>query len=175
MCLRLLSPIRWPLQSKRHIPPSHRKIYPFSRLDRMNCEPCHPRGLLSITPHFLTCSKLLPGGIRPPAPWISFWVNWVYTQPGYPQLRTCKNNCVFSYFFYATFFFCDYTFSYCMKPSGMCLHIYTFPSSAFLKYQTRGFYCTLLTFERVNFAKFHFHLSFLVFFRKILDWAPIFP
>ena len=65
-CLRLLSPVGWPLQSKRHIPPSHRKIYPFSRLDRMNCEPCRPRGLLSITPHFLTCSKLLSGGIRPP-------------------------------------------------------------------------------------------------------------
>ena len=29
----------------------------------------------------------------------------------------------------------------------------------------------LLTFERVHFAKFHFHI---VFFREILDWAPIF-
>ena len=28
--------------------------------------------------------------------------------------------------------------------------------------------------SRINFAKFHFHLSFLVFFREILDWAPIF-
>ena len=45
-------------------------------------------------------------------------------------------------FFYATFFFCDYTFSYCMKPSGMCLHIYSLLSSAFLQYQTRGFYCS---------------------------------
>ena len=53
-------------------------------------------------------------------------------------------------FFYATFFFfCDYTFSYCVKPSGMCLNIYSVPSSAFLKYQTRGFYCSAkLTFER---------------------------
>ena len=49
-------------------------------------------------------------------------------------------------FFYASFFFCDYTFSYCLKPSGMCLHIYTLPSSAFLKYH-------------VHFAKFHFHYS----------------
>ena len=73
---------------------------------------------------------------------ISFWVNLVFTQPGYPQLRTCKNNCVFSYFFYATFFFCDYTCSYCLKPWGMCLHIYSLPLSAFLKYQTSGFYCT---------------------------------
>ena len=40
------------------------------------------------------------------------------------------------------FFFCDYTFSYCMKPSGKCLHIYSLPSSAFLKYQTSGFYCS---------------------------------
>ena len=28
---------------------------------------------------------------------------WVFTQPGYPQLRTCKNNSVFL-FFYVTFF-----------------------------------------------------------------------
>ena len=76
------------------------------------------------------------------APYISFWVNWVFTQPGYPQLCTCKNNCVFSYFFTPRFFFCDYTFSYWMKPSGLCLHIYSLPSSAFLKNQTRGFYCT---------------------------------
>ena len=45
-------------------------------------------------------------------------------------------------FFYATFLFCDYTFSNCLKPSGMCLHIYSLPSSAFLKYQTSRFYCT---------------------------------
>ena len=45
-------------------------------------------------------------------------------------------------FFYATFFFCDYTFSNCMKPSGMCLHIYSLPSPTFLKYLTSGFYCT---------------------------------
>ena len=52
-----------------------------------------------------------------------------------------------------------------MKPSGMWLHIYSLPSSAFLKYQTRGFYCTwskshpLVESERVHFAKFHFHHS----------------
>ena len=73
-------------------------------------------------------------------------------QCGYPQLRTCKNNCVFSYFF-------NYTFSYCMKPSEMCLHVYLLPSSAFLKYQTSGFILPeanlipLLTFEPVHFAK----------------------
>ena len=33
------------------------------------------------------------------------WVNWVFTQPGYPQLRTCKNNCVFSYIFLRHVFF----------------------------------------------------------------------
>ena len=50
-----------------------------------------------------------------------------------------------------------------MKPSGMCLHIYSLPSSAFLKYKTSGFivpeanFIPLLTFERVHFAKFHFH------------------
>ena len=57
-------------------------------------------------------------------------------------LRTCKNNCVFSYFVCHGFFFCDDMFSYCMKPSGMCLHNYSLPSSAFLKYQTSGFNCT---------------------------------
>ena len=45
-------------------------------------------------------------------------------------------------FFDAMFFFCDYTFSYCLKPWGMCLHIYSLPSSAFLKYHTSRFYCT---------------------------------
>ena len=45
-------------------------------------------------------------------------------------------------FFTPRFFFCDFTFSYCMKQSGMCLHIYSLPLSAFLEYQTRGFYCT---------------------------------
>ena len=29
-----------------------------------------------------------------------------------------------------------------MKPSGICLHIYSLPWSAFLKYQTRRFYCS---------------------------------
>ena len=53
-----------------------------------------------------------------------------------------RKQCLFSYFFTPRFFFCDYTFSYCMKPSGMRLHIYSLPSSAFLKYQTSGFYCT---------------------------------
>ena len=52
-----------------------------------------------------------------------------------------KQLCIFI-FFNATFNFCDYTFSYCLKPSGMCLHIYSLPLSAFLKYQTSGFYCT---------------------------------
>ena len=58
-------------------------------------------------------------------------------------------------------------FSYCMKPSGSCLHIYSLPSSAFLKYQTAEFTCIvpdanlipLLTFEHVHFAKFHFRRS----------------
>ena len=57
-----------------------------------------------------------------------------------------------------------------MKPSGMCLHIYSLPSSAFLMYQTRGFIVPeanlipLLTFEHVHFAKFHFYHS--VFLRN---------
>ena len=92
-----------------------------------------------------------------------FWSIIIYAT-WLSSIAYCKNNCVFS-FFYATFIFCDYTFSYCMKPSGMCLHIYSLPSFAFLKYQTSGFYCTwskshpLLTFKHVHFAKFHFHHS----------------
>ena len=68
---------------------------------------------------------------------------------------------IFIYFFTPRFFFCDYTFSYCMKPSGMWLHIYSLPSSAFLKYQTSGFYCTWSKSHPLVdiFAKFHFHHS----------------
>ena len=29
---------------------------------------------------------------------ISFWVNWVFRQPDYSQLYTCKINCVFLFF-----------------------------------------------------------------------------
>ena len=64
------------------------------------------------------------------ATWLS---STVYLQQ---QLR------IFIYFFTPRFFFCDYTFSYCMKPSGTCLHIYSLPPSSYLKYQTSGFYCT---------------------------------
>ena len=52
----------------------------------------------------------------------------------------------------------------------MCLHIYSLPSSAFLKYQISGFNCTwskshpLVDIECVHFAKFHFHHS--VFLRN---------
>ena len=48
-------------------------------------------------------------------------------------------------FFKPHFFFCYFTFSLCMKQSGMGLHIYSLPSSAFLKYQTSRFYifCTI--------------------------------
>ena len=63
-------------------------------------------------------------------------------------------------FFLHHIFFCDYMFSYCMKPSGWRLHIYLYslPSSAFLKYQTAEFIVPdanlipLLTFEHVHFA-----------------------
>ena len=68
------------------------------------------------------------------------------------QLRTCKNNCVFSYIFYSTFFSSVITrFFYCMKPSGMCLHIYSLPSSANL--------IPLLTLSVCTLQKFHFHHS----------------
>ena len=75
-----------------------------------------------------------------------------------PSIAYLQNQLRIFIFFYATFFFFDYTFSYCMKPSEMCLHIYSLPSSAFLKYQTSGFIVPeanlipLLTFERVHFA-----------------------
>ena len=91
-------------------------------------------------------------------------------QRGDPQLRTCKNNCVFSYFFTPRFFFCNYTFSYCMKSSEMCLFIYSLPSYAFLKYQTSGFYCTwskshpLVDIRACSFCKSFAFIT--VFFRK---------
>ena len=34
----------------------------------------------------------------------AFWVNWVLTQRGYPQSRTCKKQLRIFIFFYATFF-----------------------------------------------------------------------
>ena len=49
---------------------------------------------------------------------------------------------IFIFFMTQPLFFCDLKISYCMKPSGKCLHIYSLPSSAFLKYQTSGLYCT---------------------------------
>ena len=49
---------------------------------------------------------------------------------------------IFIFFTPSFFFFCNYTFSYCLKPSEMCSHIYSLPLSAFLKYQTSGFYYT---------------------------------
>ena len=78
-----------------------------------------------------------------------------------------------------------------MKPSGMRLHIYSLPLSAFLKYQTsikladfivpEANLFPLLTFERVHFAKFHFHHS--VFPRNtglgtdvlFINWSYIAP
>ena len=81
-------------------------------------------------------------------------------------------------FFLHHAFCCDYTFSNCMKPSGMCLHIYSLPSPAFLKYQARGSYCSrskshpLVDIRACMLCKVS--LSSLVFFREILDWAPIF-
>ena len=56
-------------------------------------------------------------------------------------------------------------FSYCMKPLGMCLHIYSHPSSAFQSIKLTDFIVPeanlipLLTFDRVHFAKFHFRHS----------------
>ena len=52
-----------------------------------------------------------------------------------------------------------------MKSSGMCLHIYSLPSSAFLTIKLPDFivpeanHIPMLTFERVHFVKFHFHHS----------------
>ena len=45
-------------------------------------------------------------------------------------------------FFMPCFFSVITRFLICMKPSGMHLHTYSLPSSAFLKYQTSRFYCT---------------------------------
>ena len=85
---------------------------------------------------------------------------------------------IFIYFFTPHFFSVNSPFSYSMKQSGMCLHIYILPSPAFLKYQTCGFYCTwsksdpLVDIQAcITLQSFTF---IIVFFCEILDWAPIF-
>ena len=86
-------------------------------------------------------------------------------QPGYPQLRTCKNNCVFSYFFkphfssviYSTCFLiawshrewaCIFIHSHRLPFKNIKLADFIVPEAILIP---------LLTFERVHFAKFHFH------------------
>ena len=69
-------------------------------------------------------------------------------------------------FFYATFLFCDYTFSYCMKPSGMCLHIYSFPSSAFLKYQNSQILLYLVDIRVCKLCKVSLSSFFLSVFPR---------
>ena len=48
------------------------------------------------------CSRALPKTELQ----INFRVNWVFTQPDLPQLRTCKINCVF--LFFLPHVFCGY-------------------------------------------------------------------
>ena len=96
--------------------------------------PLCPKGFFSLVwcTYISALDKLL-GQLGIYATWLS---SIAYLQK---QLR------IFIFFLrHIFFFFFDYTFSYCMKPSGMCLHVYSLPSSAFLKYQTSGFYCTLI-------------------------------
>ena len=86
---------------------------------------------------------------------------------------------IFIFFMPQPLFFCDLKFSYCMKPSGKCLHIYSLPSSAFLKYQTSGLYCTWskshpLVYIRAYVYTLQSFTFIIVFFCKILEWAPIF-
>ena len=72
---------------------------------------------------------------------MSFWVNWVFTQPGYPQLRTCKNNCVFLLHLYATFF-AAVTNVFVSNEAITNAPTYLLSSSAFLSIKLVDFCCT---------------------------------
>ena len=74
---------------------------------------------------------------------ISFWVNWVFTQPDYSQLRTCKIKCLFLFFsphflwlqiMSAMFFLLN------VAIGNSPAYIYSLTPFAFLEHQTSVFY-----------------------------------
>ena len=92
-------------------------------------------------------------------------------------MHTCKNNCIFSYIFYATFFSvitrfliawshrecaCIFIHSHRLPFSSIKLADFIVPEANLIP---------LLTFEPAHFAKFHFHHSV---FPRILDLARYF-
>ena len=67
--------------------------------------------------------------------------SWVLTQPDYPQLRTCKNNCVFFKKKYATFL-AVITYVFLLNEAIANVPTYLLSSSAFLSIKLADFYCT---------------------------------
>ena len=79
----------------------------------------------------------------------SFWVNWVFTQPGYPQLRTCENNCIFLYFF-NHIFGSDYMCFHIEWSHRKCAYIFTL-IICLSEFQTSGF---LLYLKQISSTEF---------------------
>ena len=108
---------------------------------------------------------------------ISFWVNWVFTQPDYPQLRTCKNNCVF-FIFFTPHFFSVITHLFLLNEAiGNAPAYLLTPIVAFLEYQTSGFYYTWSKSRPlVDIYRWHTlcKVTHSYCFPRILDWVPIF-
>ena len=92
------SPCLWCLQSHRPSDSSGGS-YPqgLSSMHGVVASPCHLHCLDTII-QYIVVRLILREWHSPSA------INWVFTQPSYPQLRTCKNSCVFSYFFRPRFF-----------------------------------------------------------------------
>ena len=96
---------------------------------------------------------------------INFWVNWVFTQSDYSQLRTCKINCVFL-FVYPTFLWLQIMsamfFLLNVAIGNSPAYIYSLTQFAFLEHQTSGFYHTseanlvplLIFITRIHIASF---------------------
>ena len=96
---------------------------------------------------------------------ISVWVNWVFTESDYPQLRTCKFNCVFL-FFTPHFLWLQImsTMFFVLKVDirNLTAYIYSLTLFAFLELQsiklTSGFYYTSEA-NLVPYSQFHTEFS----------------
>ena len=97
---------------------------------------------------------------------ISFWVNWVFTQSDYSQLRTCKINCVFLFFLPQVFLWLQIIsamfFLLNVAIRSLSAYIYSLTLFAFHEHQTSGFYHTseaylvplLIVIARIHIASF---------------------
>ena len=119
------------------------------------------------------CRKCFPTELQ-----ISFWVNWVFRQPDYSQLRTCKINCVFLFFtprflwlqiMSAMFFLLN------VAIGNLPAYIYSLTPFALLEHQISGFYHTSvanLVFLLIFIARIHI-TSFTSMFFPLNTWLVI--